>query len=105
MAALARTFYETQHDLDDYLFLYQSALDAKQNLLLTETGAIETSSATKTNQAFNPLVGFKPKNSDDYRAALVGRTHIKSRRHELLVKNFGETCQAKGISASTPPTR
>lgn len=32
---------------------------------------------------------------------MVGRTLIKNRRHELLVKNFGETCLAKGISAST----
>lgn len=93
---------DMQADLDNLLVLYQSAIDAKQNLLLTKPGVIETSSSTKTNLAVNPLIGFKPKNSDDYRSTLVGRTLVKSRRHELLIKNFGEACQAKGFSAQTP---
>jgi hypothetical protein len=91
-----------QRDLDDFLYLYQSAIEAKQRLLLTEPGVIETSSSTKTNQVPNPLIGFKPKNSDDYRTTLVGRVLVKSRRHELLVKNFGEACQRKGFETFTP---
>lgn len=93
---------EMQADLDDFLELYQSAIESKQRLLLTEPGVFETSSSTKTNQVPNPLIGFKPKNSDDYRSTLVGRILVKSRRHELLVKRFGEACLAKGFSASTP---
>jgi hypothetical protein len=93
---------QMQRDLDVLLDLCQSAIEAKQRLLLTEPGVIETSSSTKTNQAVNPLIGFKPKNSDDYRSTLVGRVLVKSRRHELLVKNFGEACQAKGFEPFTP---
>ncbi len=93
---------EMQQDLDSFLDLYQSAIDAKQRLLLTEPGVFETASSTKTNHMSNPLLGFKPKNSEDYRSTLVGRVLVKSRRHELLVKTFGESCQAKGFEAFTP---
>ena len=91
-----------QEDLDEFLLLYQAAIEAKQRLLLTEPGVIETSSATKTNQVPNPLVGFKPKSSEEYRAKLVGRILVKSRNHELLVKNFGEACLEKGFNVVTP---
>lgn len=93
---------DMQTDLDRFIDLYQSAIDAKQRLLLTEPGVIETSSSTKTNQVANPLIGFKPKNAEDYRSTLVGRVLVKSRRHELLVKNFGEACQSKGFAPFTP---
>jgi hypothetical protein len=93
---------EMQEDLDSFLYLYQLAIDAKQRLLLTEPGVFETSSSTRTNHASNPLLGFKPKSSEDYRSTLVGKVLVKSRRHELLVKNFGQSCQAKGFEAFTP---
>jgi hypothetical protein len=93
---------QMQADTDKFFGLYQSTIEMKQRLLLTEPGVIETSSSTKTNNVANPLIGFKPKSADEYRTVLVGRVLVKSRSHELLVKNFGEKCQVTGVTVTTP---
>ncbi len=62
-----------------------------------------TAALTEQEQAerVDPLAHFRPKDDSDYLAQLAGRTIIKSRRHERLVRDYGEWSQSQGFVAST----
>lgn len=48
------------------------------------------------------LSGFNPKDDTDYVAIISAKKLIKSRKHETLVKKFGEHAKSCGFTASTP---
>ncbi len=74
-----------------FLNLYELAVETKRALLIAEPGSVSTGSRPTLGQlSDNPLRSFKPKNDSDYITRLSGRTLIKSRRHETLVRQFGE---------------
>jgi hypothetical protein len=79
-----------REDLAKSLELYQAAVRAKRHLLQARPGDVVSSSVMRetADNSQDPLAGFKPKNSDDYVAHLVGRTLIKSRRHERLIADY-----------------
>lgn len=93
--------------LDRFLDLYQEAVSVKQHLLLTSPGTISSPSKTKTSKAgataptADPLRKFAPKSDADYVAHLTGTQLVKSRRHETLVRQFGEYAATRGLSPAT----
>lgn len=48
------------------------------------------------------LGGFNPKNDSDYLSEIAGRTLIKSRRHETIVREFGAHALNHGFHPTTP---
>jgi hypothetical protein len=48
------------------------------------------------------LGGFNPKDDTDYVAIISAKKLIKSRKHETLVKKFGEHAKSCVFAASTP---
>jgi MrcB-like, N-terminal domain len=92
---------ELAAQLARFLMLYQSAIAAKRELLLSDPGAIATPSIERTNAVADPLVEFKPKDDSDYIARLAGRRLLKTRRHETLVADFGRYVQKLGLKPAT----
>jgi hypothetical protein len=88
--------------LAEFLEHYAVATETKKSLLLSDPGSIGSPSPAPDISRQNPLEGFRPKNATDYVSILVGRHLIKTRRHEKLVKEFGEYAITQGFVASTP---
>jgi len=92
-------------DLDRLLDLYESALDARSHLQQTEPGSIASPSPAKTSSSHDPLANFKPKNESEYLSQLSGKVLVKTRRHEKLVREYGEWAHANGFSPATEHPR
>lgn len=77
----------------------------KRHLLQTSPGLVGSPSMSQRSTAEDPLLHFWPKDDADYLVHLVGRTLVKTRRHETLLRQFGELSQSVGFTASTsePP--
>lgn len=109
--AVAALRYETRalpadnvlrRDLHRMFGLYQDGIAAKRVLLLTEPGAISSPSGADAGRGRpNPLEHFKPKDAGDYRSTLAGGTVVKSRKHEALIRDYGEWALRSGFRAST----
>jgi hypothetical protein len=89
-------------ELGRFLRLYASAVTVKRHILQAEPGAIASSSVAQVTQASDPLRDFKPKSDSDYIAHIEGRQLQKTRRHETLVREYGEAMRDVGFSPSTP---
>jgi hypothetical protein len=88
-------------DLDRVLRLYAEAVAAKRRLLLSNPGQIGSPSGTGTSPAVDPLADFKPKSDADYVASLKGKVLVKSRRHERVVRDYGEWSVTMGYAPAT----
>jgi hypothetical protein len=87
-------------DLRRMMALYQLAVATKRSLLQAEPGSIASASVLQ-EPVDDPLRDFKPKNSENYTAHLVGRVLTKSRRHEQLIKEYGTWIVSRGYVPST----
>lgn len=92
---------QLERDLDRFVALYQKALAAKRNLLRTHPGLISYPSSAATPTGSDPLVDFRPKSDGDYLQHLAGKTLVKTRRHETLVREYGLFAQSLGLVPST----
>lgn len=92
-------------DLTAVLQLYEAALGARDKLLLEAAGAIASPGRSAQAASSDPLENFHPKSDTDYRATLLGRELTKSRRHERLVRNYGEWQAARGWRPATEHPR
>nr|WP_275693384.1 DUF3578 domain-containing protein [Nocardioides sp. TF02-7] len=88
-------------DLDRFVDLYQDAIVAKRDLLQQDPGSVSSSSAPKTTGGSDPLRQFAPKSDSDYITHLTGKALVRSRRHETLVKEYGEHVASLGFSPAT----
>jgi len=88
-------------DLERFVDLYQDAIVAKRELLQRDPGSVSSSSAAKTTGGSDPLRQFAPKSDSDYVSHLIGKALVKSRRHETLVKEYGEHASSLGLSPAT----
>lgn len=88
-------------DLARILGVYELAISAKREVLLTTPGAITTPSSVSTSELDDPLRDFKPKDDSDYVSAVTGGNQVKSRRHERLVADYGLWAHAQGWRPST----
>jgi hypothetical protein len=89
-------------DLSRLLDLYQEAIAVKRGLAVTEARtSTEATAAQQESARHDPLAFFRPKDESDYVAHLQGRELVKSRRHERLVREYGEWILTRGFLAST----
>lgn len=89
-------------DLTRFFFLYDKVLQYRNELVLEkkiEASGLENN-PDKVEEA--GLGGFNPKDDSDYVAKMPAYTLTKSRRHETLVRDFGDWVIDNGYDASTP---
>lgn len=86
-------------DLHAMVHLYQSCIEIRDKLRLSGVDVEMPSSMTGGTAVVTPE--FKPKNDGEYRQQIVGRVIVKSRKHETLVKAYGEFLQARGALVAT----
>jgi hypothetical protein len=84
------------------LGLYQEAIDVKRQLAVVgaRTSTEATAAHEQTTRA-DPLAHFQPKDDSDYVARLEERELVKSRRHERLIREYGEWIRERGFVPST----
>ncbi len=110
-SCIAAVTYETKtlpredilrSDLSRYLRLYQDAIAAKRSLeVLTAPTTTEIEAQHQRDATADPLAQFCPKDEADYVAYLSQRALVKTRRHERLVREFGEWVATRGFAPST----
>lgn len=88
-------------DLARFIDLYQAAVQVKRDLLQRSPGIISSPSSAQTSTAADPLRRFAPKNDADYLAQLTGVPLVKTRRHETLVRDYGELAASLALSPAT----
>jgi hypothetical protein len=90
-------------DLIRFMDLYRSAVLARQHTvdLTSDRG----SSGTSDHTGGGLLADFRPKSAADYIAHLSGKVLTKSRKHERLVRDFGEHAATLGFKVATPHPR
>jgi MrcB-like, N-terminal domain len=88
-------------DLNRFVRLYQHAIVVKRDLLQSDPGKVSSPSVQKKSTGADLLRDFAPKDDSEYVAHLAGRTLVKSRRHETLVREYGLQARSLGFSAAT----
>jgi hypothetical protein len=86
-------------DLIRLVHLYQAALQARNELRLTTHDTIVTT--TPHTAPGQPEGVFKPKSDREYIQHLEGKKLVKSRKHETLVKDYGEFVTDNGYRPAT----
>lgn len=86
-------------DLSRIIHVYELAVSAKRELRIT--GEVATPSPVLNSDLDDPLRDFKPKNDGEYVSHVIGRSLVKSRRHERLVADFGDWAYKRGWLPST----
>jgi hypothetical protein len=81
--------------------LYQVAIIVKRELLQSDPGKVSSSSVQKKSPGADPLRDFAPKDDSDYVAYLAGRALVKSRRHQTLVREYGQYAGSLRFSVAT----
>ncbi|MGV9361974.1 MrcB family domain-containing protein [Amycolatopsis sp. NPDC003731] len=89
---------ELQADLQRFIRLYQVAIDVRNGLAVSNPAVIASPGPQPVPES---QAEFKPKNSDDYVQTIIGRTIRKSRKHETLVKEYGEHLIDAGFDPNT----
>lgn len=86
--------------LDLFIDLYDAAVEAKENALKQAPGKFSTPARSDRK---HPEPVFAPKSSDDYQTAakLYVEPQRRQRKHELLVKDFGEFAKIQGFVPAT----
>jgi hypothetical protein len=92
---------DLRRDLGLFFSLYGQSIAAKRDLLQRSPGTVASASVEQTTDTPDPLRYFKPKDDSDYVARLSGRVLVKSRRHERLVRYYGEWLLAAGFDVFT----
>jgi len=88
-------------DLGRMVDLYGDAIAVKRSLLMAAPGVVSSSSSEMTTAAKDLLRDFAPKSDADYVSHLSGNAIVKTRRHETLVREYGELAKGIGLSPAT----
>jgi hypothetical protein len=89
-----------EKDLSRFVSLYQLAIESKRLVMQREPGSITFPSVERMPAGFNGW-DFKPKSDSDYVQTVSGQTFVKSRRHETLVRQYGEHMIGRGAKVWT----
>lgn len=80
---------ELQQDLRAAESLLRSAAEAEKGMRAVAEGESDPVQPKRKRKAgAAPLIGFKPGNSSAYLVAIAAHEQLKSRKHELLIKDF-----------------
>lgn len=90
-------------DLGSFLTLYQDGLALREALRSNPNSPIATAPPSTSAPAPTPRAGlvFKPKDDSDYVQAVAARTVAKSRKHETLLRSYGEYLRQGGFAVGT----
>lgn len=91
-------------DLDDFLAVYRDTVTVRERLLTRRPGEFHVSTRARaidaTDEGSKEPV-FRPKDASDYVTHLPAQTQKKTRKHEVLVKRFGEHARHVGLVPRT----
>lgn len=88
-------------DLRRMIDLYQDALVLREELRSTTRDVITTIKQEPASGEADPLLHFAPKDDSEYAQRIIGRVLKKSRKHETLVRRYGDFLKAAGFDAGT----
>ncbi|MEU3570139.1 DUF3578 domain-containing protein [Kitasatospora sp. NPDC036755] len=91
-------------DLRQFIALYQDALVVREQLRQTTRDVICTLRAEGTwphEQSKDALLHFAPKSDDEYVQTMVSREIVKTRKHETLVRDYGNHLHTNGFEVGT----
>ncbi|MFJ9456579.1 MrcB family domain-containing protein [Kitasatospora sp. NPDC101447] len=91
-------------DLRRFIDLYQDALAARERLRQTTRDVISTVRVEGTwthDRGRDELLHFAPKSDAEYVQTITSRTTVKTKRHETLVREYGNHLIARGFEAGT----
>lgn len=88
-------------DLRRMIDLYQDALILREQLRSTTRDVITTIRQQPVGDEGDPLLHFAPKDDSDYVQRIVGKVIKKSRKHETLVRQYGDFLSTVGCAAGT----
>jgi hypothetical protein len=110
-ACVAALSYDTQKlpaeqllrgDLARFFELYQDSIAAKRVVALARSDVVTNAAAVHEVEVLaSPLAYFQPKSDADYIARLTARSLVKTRRHERLIREYGEWISLLGFRPST----
>jgi hypothetical protein len=92
-------------DLDRFLLLYEAAVEVRKELTATDPLKFSTPATTETEPGVSNSDVFKPKSAADYIAEIKSHTQVRTRRHEAIVKAFGQhaiKCGWKPVTSVHP---
>lgn len=89
------------NDLKVMVRLYRNAVVTKRFLLLSHPGLLKGGASVPFVREEDAFRDFCPKNDFDYNQRIAGRILIKTRRHETLIRQFGEFAVRQGLRPST----
>lgn len=95
---------ELRGDLDRFLLLYQASVSARAGLTAVDPATFyaptlpagRTSGVSSDDDEL-----FKPKSSSDYVAAIAAHIQVRTRKHEAVVKAYGEHAKGLGWTPNT----
>jgi MrcB-like, N-terminal domain len=104
---LAKTYVAAQlpdeetlvSDLRRFVQLYRLALEVREDLRRTTRDVIVTTAPAPPRD--DQIAEFKPKDDADYVQSIQARVVTKSRKHEALVRQFGEYLQGRDFTVAT----
>jgi hypothetical protein len=93
---------DLRRDLARFFELYQESIAAKRVVALARSEVVtEAAAVHEVDVLQSPLAYFQPKSDADYVARLTGRSLVKTRRHERLIREYGEWISSLGFRPST----
>ena len=110
---IART-YEVQNlpdesvlwaDLQRFFAIYREVIAARDRLLIEQPGELHVATRSRTAPISHPPAQqdpvFRPKDASDHVANVPPQRQRRTRKHEDLVRRFGEHARAQGWTAAT----
>jgi hypothetical protein len=88
-------------DLRRMIELYQDALIIRERLRSTTRDVITTIKQKPVGDDADLLLHFAPKDDGEYLQRIVGKVITKSRKHETLVRKYGDFLKSAGFDVGT----
>lgn len=92
---------QLQNDLERYLLIYDAAVEARRGLTAADPVRFSTPAVGVPPKPSSSAELFRPKSDSDYVAQIAAHTQTRERRHEAVVKAFGEFVVSQGWTPIT----
>lgn len=95
---------ELHGDLDRFLVMYRDTVSIRDTVLVERPGELHTSTRRSKRSAAardNRSPVFRPKDASDYNAKVPAQTQRRTRKHEALVRRYGEHARTLGLTPRT----
>jgi hypothetical protein len=92
---------EMVSDLRDFVKLYEVALAKRADLGISRDSPGSVGAQPRLGHKSEDDLIFKPKDDGDYLVEAPKRSQVKTRKHETVVKEFGEYVKGRGLIPGT----